>query len=54
MARQPIMIDDKQARRSLAVLMERAHNGQEFIVTRDGQPYARLIAKKQRLPKWAS
>jgi antitoxin (DNA-binding transcriptional repressor) of toxin-antitoxin stability system len=39
-----ITISEAKAKRSLAVLMGRAHHGQEFIVTRGGEPWARLIA----------
>lgn len=45
----PILIEEKAAKRSLAVLMERAHFGQEFVITRDGVPYAKLISDKERL-----
>lgn len=44
--KQPIFVDEKRAKRSLAVPMTRAHFGQEFIVTRDGKPFAKLVAER--------
>jgi antitoxin (DNA-binding transcriptional repressor) of toxin-antitoxin stability system len=44
----PILIDEEEARRSLAVLVEKAHDGQEFVITRDGIPHARLVAAHSR------
>lgn len=48
MPMKPVFIDEKAARRSLAILMGRAHFGQEFVLTRDGVPFARLIPNSDK------
>lgn len=48
-----IYIDEMKARKCLAVLVERAHFGQESVILRDGAPFATLVAERKRLPRLA-
>ena len=40
-----------QAKTRLATLLERVHAGEEVIITKDGQPYARLCPLEKPLPR---
>lgn len=37
-----------QAKTQLSKLLERAHQGEEIIIAKDGQPYARLVPLESR------
>ena len=40
-----------EAKTHLSRLLERAHAGEEIIISKSGEPYARLVALSGRRPK---
>jgi prevent-host-death family protein len=44
-------INVHEAKTHLSRLLERAHAGEEIIISKSGQPYARLVALSGRRPK---
>ena len=40
-----------EAKTHLSRLLERAHAGEEIIIAKSGEPYARLVPLSDRLPK---
>jgi prevent-host-death family protein len=44
-------INVHEAKTHLSRLLERAHAGEEIVISKSGQPYARLVALSGRRPK---
>ncbi len=40
-----------EAKTHLSRLLERAHAGEEIVIAKSGEPYARLVPLSDRLPK---
>jgi prevent-host-death family protein len=45
------IVNVHEAKTHLSRLLERAHAGEEIVIARGGEPYARLVPLAQRTPK---
>jgi len=43
-----------EAKTHLSQLLERAHAGEEIVIAKSGEPYARLVPLQRRAPKRAA
>ncbi len=46
-----LTVTEQQAKAQLSRLLERARDGEEIIVTRDGKPYAKVIPLDKDYPE---
>jgi prevent-host-death family protein len=45
------MVNVHEAKTQLSKLLERVHAGEEIIIAKNGEPYARLVPLEQRKPR---
>jgi prevent-host-death family protein len=48
------IVNVHEAKTHLSRLLDRAHNGEEIVIGKSGEPYARLLPLAERAPKRTS